>query len=508
MIRSAALYARVSTQIQAEHGHSLSSQIAACKEKAESIGAETVREYIDDGYSGAYLERPALDNMRDALRDHLHDAVVIYDPDRLSRNLAHQLLLTEEFEKLGVKLVFCSTDIQDTPEGKMLYQMRGVFASYEREKFRERSMRGRRSMAKKGLVVQDSYVYGYDFDKEHRQYVINSAEAETIRMIFNLFLRENIGGMHKITHYLNLHNIPSPQGKLWHISTVKSILSRDMYAGEYYAAQYYHTKKDATHEVKIPRPSSEWIKIKCPQIVPKEDIEAAKAMIEDNKTGSRLHYTTRQFLLRGLVYCEHCGRKAQIKSGQIDKKAKDGTRLRYYTCQSRNVYGEVEHCPARLLPANALDELAWETIRSICENKTKLLEYVGRKHTHKKKPKTNQAKEIAAKLTRLATERRTIMSWYSQNLISQEDATDKLQSIKQQEGELKKKLSNSPKEETVLSASDICQRVQSCGADFESKRNVVLSIVDKVYAMRMDTKRSTQIPLEIKLRIVFKNMEI
>ena len=63
------------------------------------LGATSVKNYIDDGYSGAYLERPALDNLRDAVAQKLHDCIVIYDIDRLSRDTMHLLLLTDELEK-------------------------------------------------------------------------------------------------------------------------------------------------------------------------------------------------------------------------------------------------------------------------------------------------------------------------------------------------------------------------------------------------------------------------
>ena len=89
-----AIYVRVSTQQQAEKGYSLQTQIDACKKKAEELGASSVKVYKDDGYSGAYLERPALDDLRDAVSQKLHDAIIIYDIDRLARDTMHLLLLT------------------------------------------------------------------------------------------------------------------------------------------------------------------------------------------------------------------------------------------------------------------------------------------------------------------------------------------------------------------------------------------------------------------------------
>ena len=64
-----AIYARVSTAAQAEKGYSLETQVEACKQKALSLGATSIKEYVDDGYSGAYLERPKLDELRDAVMD-------------------------------------------------------------------------------------------------------------------------------------------------------------------------------------------------------------------------------------------------------------------------------------------------------------------------------------------------------------------------------------------------------------------------------------------------------
>ena len=87
-----AIYARVSTEQQAEKGYSISTQIEACQKKAMELGADTIKVYKDDGYSGAYLERPALDSLRDALAAGLHDTVIVYDTDRLARDTMVLLL--------------------------------------------------------------------------------------------------------------------------------------------------------------------------------------------------------------------------------------------------------------------------------------------------------------------------------------------------------------------------------------------------------------------------------
>ena len=120
-----AIYARVSTQQQAEHGYSLETQVEACRKKALELGATSIKVYRDSGFSGAYLERPALDDLRDAVAQKLHDCIVIYDIDRLSRDTMHLLLLTEEMEK-NAQLVYVNSEYSRTPEGQLFSKFVGV----------------------------------------------------------------------------------------------------------------------------------------------------------------------------------------------------------------------------------------------------------------------------------------------------------------------------------------------------------------------------------------------
>src|SRR2546421_12636250 len=88
----AALYARVSTTEQADKGYSLPTQIDACQAMARQEGYTVPESYIFvDDYTGTTLHRPQLTPLRDLVRQRLVQAVIVHDPDRLSRKLAHQL---------------------------------------------------------------------------------------------------------------------------------------------------------------------------------------------------------------------------------------------------------------------------------------------------------------------------------------------------------------------------------------------------------------------------------
>src|SRR5262245_52885227 len=103
MNKQAVIYARVSTDDQAERGYSLPSQIQAMRDYADSHEMQVVGEFQDD-CSGAKLHRPKLDELRGMIERKEVDVVIVYAADRLSRNLAHLLILREDFRREGVEL--------------------------------------------------------------------------------------------------------------------------------------------------------------------------------------------------------------------------------------------------------------------------------------------------------------------------------------------------------------------------------------------------------------------
>jgi site-specific DNA recombinase len=139
-----AYYARVSTN-QQQHEGTIESQRGVLKHHIQQQNWVLLpeHEYIDDGISGARLDRPALDRLRGAARRGEFDAVVIVSPDRLARNYAHQWLLIEEFTKMHTQVIFLQNPFGDSPQGKLLTQMQGMIAEYERAQITERTRRGR-----------------------------------------------------------------------------------------------------------------------------------------------------------------------------------------------------------------------------------------------------------------------------------------------------------------------------------------------------------------------------
>ncbi len=93
----------------------------------KNAGTDQVLIYTDEGYSGEFLERPGLEKLRDDVRKGLIEAVIVYDPDRLARNLMHQLLIDDELRKNNVELIFVNGEYENTPEGKLFFYTQGSY---------------------------------------------------------------------------------------------------------------------------------------------------------------------------------------------------------------------------------------------------------------------------------------------------------------------------------------------------------------------------------------------
>ena len=146
MKKRAVLYARVSSDDRGKDGRNLAGQLDMCREYAHEHGWHVVADLAEDdrGASGASFDLPQLDRVREMAHDGGFDVLVVREIDRLSRSLAKQLIVEEELKRNGVEIAYVLADYDDTPEGRLMKHVRATVAEYEREKIKERMVRGRR----------------------------------------------------------------------------------------------------------------------------------------------------------------------------------------------------------------------------------------------------------------------------------------------------------------------------------------------------------------------------
>lgn len=355
-----AIYARVSTEEQAKHGFSLADQLRECRQKA---GAKPVLEYVDEGESGEFLDRPQLARLREDLRRGIISQVICLDPDRLSRKLMNQLMITDEIEARA-KLVFVNGDYAKTPEGQLFYQMRGAISQFEKAKINERMTRGRREKARQGKVLRDYHIYGYDFDAASGQFTINEREAEVVRLIFDLFVhpRERVHGLNGIARYLNERKIPSKHGKNFHRQVIRQMLMNPVYIGNFYQNKWnaegvlgnkYRKPEDRVRQHL--RPPSEWIHISVPPIVSHEQFELAGRLLEQSRRRSAGR-SERQYLLGGLLRCRQCG---NTLTGR--RQTNWGKTVVLYTDRKSGANAKNPGC-GTTIPCEELDRRVWQAL--------------------------------------------------------------------------------------------------------------------------------------------------
>src|SRR5271154_219273 len=249
--RIAAIYARVSSERQRQE-QTIASQTAALRELAEQRGLVVPDEFVfeDDGFSGANLQRPALEQLRDRAFDGCFEVVLCHAPDRLARRYAYQVLLLEELARSGIEVVFAKEpERSGSPEDELLRQFQGMIAEYERAQIRERTRRGKLHRARTGhQAVMAGAPYGYRFVKktDHSEgyWEVNETEAEVVREVFRRYTQEQVA-IAELARWLTAQGIPTRTGKtVWDRSTVWGMLRNPAYHGQ---AAYGKTKVADQH---------------------------------------------------------------------------------------------------------------------------------------------------------------------------------------------------------------------------------------------------------------------
>jgi site-specific DNA recombinase len=213
-----ALSARVSPVTQSQD-EPITSQVRTLNRSIHQQGWSVLPapEFLDDGVSGARLDRPALDRLRDWVQRGAVAAVVVLSPDRLARNHAHHWLLVEEFEKWHTRWIFLQHPFGDTPQGKLLTQMQGMMAEYERAQILERTRRGRVERARRGEYLPWAHrCYGYHYLPKRQgcppHVVIAPTQAAVIQQMYRAVIAEQLSSRQTTTR-LNAAHIPPPGGK-------------------------------------------------------------------------------------------------------------------------------------------------------------------------------------------------------------------------------------------------------------------------------------------------------
>jgi site-specific DNA recombinase len=466
--KRAVLYARVSTRAQAEEDRfSLPQQLHALRKYAEENGLEIVEEVTDPAYSGATLERPGLDHVRDLVAAGGVSVVLAQDRDRFAREPAYHYVLRREFEAHGCKIRALNDRGDDSPEGELTDGILDQLAKYERAKTAERTRRGKLQRARQGKVVPmgSAAPYGFAYNAARTNFVVDEVRMSVVRRIFRM--AANGSTLYGIQRAVEGDGIPSPRGgKYWNPKFIRDAINNDVYrphtreeietmaaegrmspevaasldAGKVYGIWYYNrlrvelTPGAASRRRFTQKPKGQWIPVPVPDAgVPVEEVHAARVAIKYNRPYSKA--ADRVWELHGVAYCA-CGRRM---------KTYPNKGYHYYTCQQRRGNGRGETCEhARYHRAEALEEavashVSWELLFDREALEAQMDEAIAREETALRNPDIT-AKAWAEKVVECDRKRAAYQDQQAAGLMSSDELRARLAQLEEQKATAEREL--------------------------------------------------------------------
>jgi len=516
----AATYARVSTERQ-ERQQTIDSQLAALRAWAEEAGHELTAEHVfrDEGYSGARLDRPGLDALRDAVRDAEVDIVAVLSPDRLARRYAYQVLILEEFRRAGCEVMFLNHSISDNPGDQLLLQIQGAVAEYERALLGERFRRGKLQKARAGWFIGGRAPYGYRYlpcrDGAGGRLEVDEAEAELVRTLYGWLADERMT-IRQILKRLNFGPWYPRSGRHpWSPSVVHHILSEPTYAGTAYANRYdlVEAKRPRSRKpgyagkgCRRMRPREQWIAIPVPPIIDQGLWDRAQAQLADNARLSFRNNQKHNHLLRCLLACGACG---LAMHGVARRTAADVVRSTYRCAgKDRVMTARETACPRAQVDGDQLETAVWTHVRGLLTDPDRLLAQFERfaAGTDPEAQRAHAAeRQVRARLDRLARTDRRLVDAYQAEAISLAELLERRRSLAEQRDSLERQHARQRqlrgeqvKARAVLSdLTAFCDRIRGRldEASFADKQAILRLVIERIIVHESSLEIRHVIPL-------------
>ena len=335
----AAIYIRVSTRWQIDKD-SLPLQRSDLPKYAEiALGIKSYVIFEDAGYSAKNTDRPAYQQMMARLRVGEFSHLLVWKIDRISRNLLDFAAMYQELKDYGVTFVSKNEQFDtSTAIGEAMLKIILVFAELERNMTSERVTAVMLSRAEQGMWNGGPVPYGYDYDRETKEFSINESEASVVRTIYEMYRQGSSSTV--IVKYLNGRGLQKETGSGWSQKGVCDILRNPFYCGK--LRYNYRNEKRGTKSWVV-RDEKDWIVIDGhhPAIVSEEDWIGACQQLEANQLGTRkLSYNRKHVhIFSGLMTCGYCG---ENMGATLDRPRRDGWRPSVYNCYKHRRYND---CP-------------------------------------------------------------------------------------------------------------------------------------------------------------------
>lgn len=480
--------------------------------------------YKDDGFSGSFLDRPGLNQLREDARRGVFNVIAVYNLDRLSRKTAHQLLLIDEFKKLEIKIEVLGKNFENTPQGEFSLTVLSAAAQLEKELIVQRMRDGKYRRARAGLLVGCSVpVYGLRIIRRNREkgteayFEEDFTEANNVKLIFKTYLE--VESIRETIRRITKLGVRTRKAKVFTSKGLGCLLRNESYIGNYYFGKSYPCEaKNPKLEKSIGRmtskkmkPKSEWIPLKIKPIIDKEIFDKVQKILDERNGVGFYKNSKYQYLCSGLIRCLKCGR---IYYGRPNTKyfSKRENRQKVhlsYIC-SGNVKPALvsERCSgSKMIGVEKLDKVIWEYVNSLISDPEKIKRAIkvlkdrrnnGRGENERIKDSFMEEKmKIRVKISR-------ILDLYADSSFNKEALDEKVVDFQKQEKLLDKEIAEiNSKLENISDMNTAEEEIENLCSKYREKINnpnfKLKKIIVKKWIKEINLREDGKIVLKVRV---------
>lgn len=428
-----AIYARVSTDEQAEHGYSIDAQLDTLRNYCTLYNKQIIGEYVDRGVSGKSTKgRYELQRLLKDAEDGLFDEVIVWKINRMARKNIDLLQIVDLLDKNNIAFRSFSENFEtETPMGRFALQMMGAVGELERNTIVDNVKMGHKQRAKTGSH-NGKVPLGYRVVKgsavgrgKNTEVVIVEEEAMLVRKIFELYASGK--GLKSIANALNKDGYTTKAKGPFSTCSIRDLLDNPMFIGKIRYNQYENWSEkrrkgksanpilvDGLHPAIIDQ--NLWDKVR---------------LLRQKKSSMPKKRFEGEYLLTGIIRCPECG--AAMTASRTVNKMKDGSKVTrmYYSCSSFRSKG------SSVCHANSIRKVeAEQTVMNRVQNvliKPQLLKAIVKGVNERKigriKPLQEELSGVKVRIAKLEENKRKYLSLYEMDQIDRDLFSERLNSI-------------------------------------------------------------------------------
>lgn len=430
-----AIYARVSTEEQAEYGYSIDAQLDTLRAYCNMHQKTIVGEYVDRGVSGKSIEgRYELQKLLRDAKQGLFDEVLVWKINRISRRTIDLLKIVEELGQKKITFRSFSENFEtETAMGKFALQMLGAVGELERNTIVDNVRMGMKQRARSGQW-NGGKVLGYRSSQavrgqRHRRdstLEIVPEEAVAVRKIFELYASGK--GLKAIANQINHEGHKTKRGNAFSTDSIKQIILNPVYVGKIRYLQHENWNErrrkgkndtpilvDGGHEPII-----------------SEELWEKVQLLQKSKAVATSRTFDGKYTLTGLLRCPQCG--AAMVASRTVNRLKDGSKIirRYYSCGNFKSKGS-SVCRANSVKADYAESFVYQRLKEVINSEqilTDIITTMNRQRKGNATPLQKELNSIHQKIESIEGKRQKYFSLFEDEIVERETLTNRLNELR------------------------------------------------------------------------------